>query len=458
MGGVRGQYSAVGRLLKAAPNGIYAINDRREVVFCNRACAALLGVEVGELLGHRCDYRTAAAPVTLEDVAASLCPPAEVFAGEGVRTEMQLLSGAGELLRRQVTFHPLATDSADGVGVLAFVGHAAPANGPHSEASDLHALLWRVRRSMSTEPQVDELVGVSSAMRRVRDQVELASRGAARVLICGPPGSGREHVARVLHQRVSADSFRQLVPLFCPLLDAELLQGTITSLVRQTRLNGSGEHSESVDGPAPPTLLLLEVDQLGEQAQAELAGFFALPDFELYSVATAEHSLPGLAEQGAFRTDLAFALSTLTITLPPLAERPEDIPLLAQHWLEAFNAEGGRQLNGFSSEALDELAGYGWPDNLDQLSEFVESAYRRAKGPLVEVGDLPDEIHGAVTADAHPARMDEPIVLDDFLAGIEKEVIMRALKRAKGNKTRAAQLLGVNRARLHRRLEYFGLP
>lgn len=454
MAGGRAQSAAVGRLLAAAPGAVYAMNERREIVFHNAACSELLGLEAGQLVGQRCDYRASGTPVTSADVAASLCPPAEVFSGAAVATDMQLLRTTGQLLRRRVTFQPLGCGSADPGGVVAFVGEVATGGQSPSEAAELHERLWALRRTVLADCPVDELVGTSSAIQRVRDQIELASRGPGRVLVCGPTGSGREHVARLVHGRLSPDSFKQLVPLCCPLLDAELLQGTITTLVRQIGLADTEDRSSPRPGP---TLLLLDVDQLGEEAQAELAGFFSLPDFELYSVATSERSLLTLAEQGAFRTDLAYSLSTLTIALPPLAKRPEDIPLLCQHFLEAFNAEGGRQLSGFSSEALDELAGYGWPDNVDQLSELVELACRQAEGPVVEVEDLPEQIHGAVSADAHPPREDEPIDLDDFLAGIEKELIVRALKRGKGNKTRAARLLGVNRARLHRRLEYFGI-
>ncbi|MFO7902427.1 MAG: helix-turn-helix domain-containing protein [Pirellulaceae bacterium] len=430
------------------------MTERREIIFHNGACSELLGLEPGQLVGQRCDYRAAGMPVTLADVAASLCPPAEVFSGAAMATDTQLLSATGELLRRRVTFQPLGTESADCGGVLAFVGDLPAGGESPSEAAELHDRLWTLRRTVLADCQVDELVGVGSAIQRVRDQIELASRGPGRVLVCGPTGSGREHVARLLHGRLSPDSYKPLVPLCCPLLDAELLQGTITTLVRQVELAEAEVPSSS---PAAPTLLLLEVDQLGEEAQAELAGLFSLPGFELYTIATSERSLLTLAEQGAFRTDLAYGLSTLTITMPPLAKRPEDIPLLCQHFLEAFNAEGGRQLSGFSSEALDELAGYGWPDNVDQLSEVVELACRRARGSVVEVRDLPEQIHEAASADAHPPRVDEPIDLDDFLAGIEKELIVRALERCKGNKTRAARLLGVNRARFHRRLEYFGI-
>ena len=188
-----------------------------------------------------------------------------------------------------------------------------------------------------------------------------------------------------------------------------------------------------------------------------MAGFLTLPGFELHTVATAETPLLDLAEQGRFRADLAHALSTLVIDMPPLAARSEDIPLLCQFFVEKFNKQGERQFSGFAPPAIDELCGYGWPDNIDELGEVVDAACRRADGPFVEQGDLPEQIRWACIAEAHPRRPDEPIVLDAFLEQIEKELIGRALKRAKGNKTKTAELLGMTRARLHRRLDHFGL-
>jgi DNA-binding NtrC family response regulator len=204
-------------------------------------------------------------------------------------------------------------------------------------------------------------------------------------------------------------------------------------------------------------LLLLEVDQLPLDAQAELAGFLALPGFELYTIATSQDSLFELASHERFRADLAHALSTLTIEIPPLSARPQDIPLLCQCLVERFNAQGGRQLSGFTSEALDELAAYPWPENVDELADVVNLACEASDGPFVDAGQLPEKIRWSQKAVAHPRREEQPIVLAQLLEEIERELMVRALKRAKGNKTKAAKLLGVTRARFLRRLEHFGL-
>lgn len=121
------------------------------------------------------------------------------------------------------------------------------------------------------------------------------------------------------------------------------------------------------------------------------------------------------------------------------------------------NAESERQFTGFTEDALDALAGHRWSGNLDELAEVVRQARARAQGPRIGVEDLPETLRLAAHADAYPPREVERIVLDEFLESVERELIARALAQAKGNKTLAAELLGVSRARLHRRCEQWGL-
>jgi DNA-binding NtrC family response regulator len=174
-------------------------------------------------------------------------------------------------------------------------------------------------------------------------------------------------------------------------------------------------------------------------------------------MATAAEPLIDLARRGNFNAELAAMLSTITIELPSLAQRRDDLPLLAQLFLEERNAAGSHQVGGFSQAALDRLDAYAWPGNLDELSEVVAEAHRRAAGSYVEVKDLPDRLHLVAQAAAQPRRAEETIVLDEYLGRVERELIRRALARAKGNKARAARLLGVTRPRLYRRMLQLGL-
>ncbi len=212
------------------------------------------------------------------------------------------------------------------------------------------------------------------------------------------------------------------------------------------------------DEPAEPgTLLLHRVDEISADLQVELAGLFVRRPLAWRLIATAAEPLAELARRGKFREDLAAALSTIVIQLPALAQRRDDLPLLAQLVLEDLNALGGRQIGGFTPAALDLLDGYAWPGNLDELAEVVAESHRQAAGLEIDVADLPERLRLASRAAAHPRHAEETIVLPEYLGRVERELIRRALARAKGNKARAARLLGMTRPRLYRRMVQLGL-
>ena len=199
------------------------------------------------------------------------------------------------------------------------------------------------------------------------------------------------------------------------------------------------------------------MDCLAADAQKELASYGDVANRRIATLTTARTSLVSMAAQGRFRQDLAFQLSTFLIELPPLAERREDIALLAQVFLEDANQAGGKQLSGFTADAQRLLANYAWPRNADELAEVVRAACAKADSVLVEITHLPPHLHAATDAAAHPRRADPPIEIDAFLADVEKELLTRALRQAKGNKAKAAKLLGMNRVRLLRRMGQLGI-
>lgn len=455
MAKARSPAGALNRLLQEATCPIYVLDEARQIVFANAALAQWLGVDESHLLGARCDYHSAAGESAEQALAATLCPPPEAFAENCVRFLLHRPAGT-QAAESRFADCTLLSDAGGGAGAV-FVKMADATcaeerarsaetwNPPESQI--LHDKLAAFRRQAGTRYSFDRLVGASPKMRRVRAQAELAAQSQSGVLIVGPRGSGREHLARAIHV-ASRDAGGTLVPLACPLLDAETLQSTVRKLKHRPTAK---------DAERASVLLLLEVDQLPADAQDELAGFLNLPEFRLHTLATARRSLVDLASGAGFRHDLACLLETLTIELPSLAERREDVPLLAQMLLEEHNAEGGAQLSGFTPEALDELVAYPWPGNVDELVEFVAESCGKAVGPLVGTPDLPPRIRLAAEAAAFPPPADEQIVLDDFLAEIERELIERALVRAKQNRTKAASLLGMTRARLHRRLIQLGL-
>jgi DNA-binding NtrC family response regulator len=237
-----------------------------------------------------------------------------------------------------------------------------------------------------------------------------------------------------------------LVPQACALLESASLRSTLKAL----RLTHAAKDLSA-------TLLLNDVDCLPGEIQAELGDLLRLDTLGMRVIATAVKSPLTLAADRQFSQELACALSTIVIELPSLSARLEDLPLLAQSFLEETNATSAKQLGGFSVEAIDQLAAHPWRGNVDELAAVVREAHGRGQFGEVTARDLPDSIRQAADAASHPARHDEAIEIEEFMTRVEREVITRALKRAKGNKSKAARLLGLTRPRLYRRLIQLGL-
>ena len=453
----RAHAAELARLLDAIVQPIYVLDSAGRLVFLNRACQELLGSAAENLLGVRCSYCTVAGQ-SAEAVAAAMCPPPAAMAGLQTSGTVSFLAPDGALRRRSARFIPLGDGGEGCFALIVMAGNEdlsddaqplpsgqPPVEEPGSE--QLHRLIQEFRRQQSKRYQIDHLVGQSVAARRARRQVELAASNSCSVLIVGPAGSGRRHTATAIHYAADADLVGTLVPLDCAVLPPDLVQSTVKVIA------GGGGLGETA---ANSTLLLCEVDQLAEAAQSELAAALSAKPFPARIVSTATEPLMEMARRGRFRPELAAALSTLVIELPALAERLEDLPLLAQSFLEQLNARGAKQLGGFTQEALDQLAMHRWPGNLDELAQVVEEAYQRAVGPDITVADLPPRIHHAA-ASLKVRKSDESIVLDKFLAQVERELIRRATAQAKGNKAKAARLLGMSRPRLYRRMIQLGL-
>jgi len=451
----RTRLSDLAKLLDALDDPVYVVDDRRRLVFVNESCAAWAGRTVDELVGRECRYLS----TPVEDdppaaVADALCPPPTSLAGRRTSAEV-VVPGA---TARRGEFLPLGVTPAGAALVLVWLPSAETAtmlaDDDHrieQESQRLHAVAARIHRDLATRYAPDRLIGVSPAMERVRKQIALAATTPESVAVVGPAGVGKAHVARTIHAlraaATAATYAASLVPLDGPTLGAEMLQTTIRGMVR-----AAGDDRRRIGD-----LLIQDVDRLSTEAQTELAGLLRLVELPIRLLVTSREPLQAVAQRGDFHADLAGRLTTLVIEIPALAQRPEDLPLLAQRMVEETNVGGRRQLGGFTSEALDRLAEYAWPGNAAELADVVAASCAKAEGPLIGANDLPRRLRLAADAARHAPHVDEPIVLDDYLAEIEKELMRRAMARAKGNKTKAAQLLGLTRPRLYRRLVQLGL-
>ena len=204
-------------------------------------------------------------------------------------------------------------------------------------------------------------------------------------------------------------------------------------------------------------LVLLDADELSAEAQTELWSALTDSRSDVRVIATSEVDLIQAATDGTFHQGLAWRINTLVINTVTLKQRSRDIPMLAQYFLEQENEGRQQQIGRFDNAAIEMLTEYHWPGNLQELRSVVQQAASSCSGAVVNKSDLPDSFHHALKALRVGQQTEVQIDLDQYLETIEAELISRAIREAKGNKTQTAKLLGMNRAKLLRRVQHLGL-
>lgn len=445
--------NALTRCFDQSSSIVYLISDEFKLAYANEACASWIGMELEQLVGTNLIYTTEPLEDKAENAAKGLSiAPNLITSPEAINSfPIEVYSGEGESLSSR---NAIASAIYDHRGVLSgYLVVASANNQPTAEAnvreslSDpamLHNALVLVRQRHQKRFDLKRLVGTSAAADRVRRQLQSAADSDGDVLIIGPTGSGREHVARtVFGGSVSNPDSEvgesQLIPLHCSITDPSQIQSTMKELLNQSSKK--------------KTLLLIDVDSMDPGSQQELLGYLQLPGLAARMIATSSSKL--IQPESQFDQSLASRLSTMTIELPPFAQRREDLPLLAQAILESRNDQQARQFSGFTRQAIEMICEYDWPGNFGQMAAAIEEATTNATGSIIQVGDFSDTFHHAIKAQQFAPKEETKIDLDDYLLNIEELLVNRAVAQAKGNKTKAAEMLGLSRAKLLRRLAVF---
>jgi two-component system response regulator HydG len=303
-----------------------------------------------------------------------------------------------------------------------------------------------------------QLVGTSPAMRRVLELLAQVAPSAATVLVLGESGTGKELVANALHQG-SPRRGGPLVKVNCAALPETLLESELFGYERGAFTGATARKAGRFELANGGTLFLDEIGELSPTTQAKLLRVLQQGEFERVGgtqtlradvrvVAATNADLPALVRERRFREDLFYRLNVITLALPPLRVRREDIPLLAQHFLQRFAAKNGKAIAGFTQEALDLLQGYAWPGNVRELENVVERAVVLARGDLLSPADLPETLAGTEAVSRHLV-----ISIGTPLEDVEDRLIAETLRYTKGDKTLAAKLLGIATRTIYRRIK-----
>jgi two-component system response regulator AtoC len=344
-------------------------------------------------------------------------------------------------------------------------------------------LEFRIRRAMrqqtletenvSLKQQLDKkfgsegIIGESPQMKEILDTVRQVASSPVTVLILGESGTGKELIAKAIHQQ-SPRAKASLVTVHCAALPANLLESELFGHEKGAFTGAHERRVGRVEQAQGGTLFLDEIGEIDATTQIKLLRFLGERTFERVGssktlsadvrlIAATNKDLKAMVKAGTFREDLYYRLSVVTIWLPPLRERIEDVPLLASAFLKEFATRDHKTINGFEAAALEAMMNHDWPGNVRELRAAVERAVVFCRRDQVSVKDLPPEMRdglGQGTSGSKPLSMaDRQMTVQEA----EKQLIIRALQDNNGNRTEAARKLGMSRRTLHRKLHKYQL-
>jgi DNA-binding NtrC family response regulator len=317
-----------------------------------------------------------------------------------------------------------------------------------------------------------KIVGRSKAMEALFRQMELVAPTRSNVLVVGESGTGKELVANAIHDNSPRKDMRFL-PINCAAIPAEILESELFGHEKGSFTGAVGRKVGKFELADKGTLFLDEIGELPLEMQVKLLRVLEQREFmrvggtetirvDIRLIAATNADLAAAVDAGRFRQDLYYRLKVVTLRIPPLRERKEDIPLLASHFLRNFGKENDRDRMRFSADAMRALTSAPWDGNVRELRNVVESLVVLAPSDEIGLEDLPEELRAGAAArslEAPPPAVEvsaadgRPMTMDE----IERQAILAALERTGGNRTQAAEMLGIGLRTLQRKLKEYGV-
>ncbi|KAB2954142.1 PAS domain-containing protein [Heliorestis acidaminivorans] len=434
-------------ILEHAYDGIVVVDSQGIITMVNSAFCRFLGFEESELLGK---------------------PVKEVI--ENTRLHVVLETGQAEVGELQRTGNqdfiamriPIFKEGkvVGAVGKIMFKNiHElnALAQKMNRLKNELAYYKDELQKFRGAKYTLDSLVGQSYSIEMLKETVRRVAKTSTPVLIRGESGTGKRLLAHAIH----LESYRKVAPF------VQIHCGT--SAPQELELDSSATIHGKVRLAQGGTLLIDEIGEMPLTMQHQLLqllqgkglqldGDREIEPLDLRLIVTTNRNLEDLVRKGLFREDLYFRLTVISLNIPPLRDRLEDIPELISHFIECYNEERGMGIKTLSKDALEVMEKYGWPGNIKELTTVIERAYDFAEGDTISLKDLPMYLQKlAESKEEHSIVANEPENLQSLLEQTEKNAIERALIKTKGNKVQAAQVLGISRAGLYQKLMKYNI-
>ncbi|HEX5734247.1 MAG TPA: sigma-54 dependent transcriptional regulator [Blastocatellia bacterium] len=320
-----------------------------------------------------------------------------------------------------------------------------------------------LRRTLQQRSTYGDIVGRSKQMQNIFEMIEAVAKSDANILIVGESGTGKELIGNAIHYN-SHRSKGSFVKVNCAALPKELIESELFGHTKGAFTGAARDKEGLIARANGGSLLLDEIAEMPLELQPKLLRalqervYYRLGsekpvevDFRL--ICSTNRNPPEAVRSGQLREDLYYRVSTITIEVPPLRERTDDIQVLADHFLKTFAGKYQKPLEGFSQSASSVMFNYHWPGNVRELESAIERAVLLAKGDRIEASDLPFTATEAPATNNNQFHVPPNMKLED----IEREVIYQTLQRTKGNKQAAATALGIYRPRLYSKIRKYNL-
>jgi len=315
--------------------------------------------------------------------------------------------------------------------------------------------------SKSISGSDDDMIGKSSQIVKVRQMIEKAAPSKASVLITGESGVGKELVARAIHNK-SERKDKPFVIVHCAALSESLIESELFGFEKGAFTGAESMHKGRFELADGGTIFLDEIGEINQATQVKLLRVLQERKFERVGgektievdvrvVAATNKNLEQEVRLGNFREDLYYRLNVIRIEMPSLRERKDDIPLLMHSFLRRFNIENEKNITGFDNRSKSAMIKYNWPGNIRELKNCVESAVVMCTGPQIKIEDLPNSVRAK--SEEHTIQIPVGITMDEA----EKIIIQENLAANNGNKSKTADMLGIGRKTLHRKLDEFNI-
>jgi PAS domain S-box-containing protein len=432
-------------VLRCVADGVFTVDKDWRLTSFNRAAERVTGVSADQAIGRRCS------DVFHTDLCEHACPIRETL-----DTGLEVIDRPARILNRQGRPVPISVSSAI---LRAEDGTLLGAVETFRDLSTIEQLRKEIRSQWTFE----DIIGKSEAFQKIFAILPDVAASESTVLIEGPSGSGKELIARAIHN-LSPRRKHPYVVVNCGTLPHNLFESELFGYRKGAFTDAKTDKPGLITKAEGGTLFLDEIGDLPGETQVKLLRLLQEREYhplggmktlkaDVRVVAATNRDLSSQVSKGKFRDDLYFRLAVVRLSIPPLSDRRQDIPFLVDHFIQRFNARRGKRIQGVTPDVMEILMRHPLPGNVRELENIIEYAFAFCHNGLIDLRHLPDDLQP-------PGEREEPVaepIPKPLLEKSEEEAIRRVLSRHRGNRAKTAEELGISRTTLWRKMKRHGI-